>query len=105
MPSSAGLDVILSVVTCCIYYIYLQYKWGKLVDSARRRYDLMPRDDSALFVVLAFFNLSVVNYCIIQGQLNEDLGPVANSVPPSMSNYESYPYTTVSLDKEDDRNN
>jgi len=84
LPSNAGLDLVLSIVTCGIYFIYLQYKWGKLVDSARRRYDLIPRDDALLFVILTIFSLSIVNYCIIQGQLNEELIPAAESVPIPM---------------------
>ena len=80
-PSNAGLDIILSIVTCGIYFIYLQYKWGKMIDSARRRYDLIPRDDSLLYVLLAILGLSIVNYCIIQSQLNDDLIPAAESVP------------------------
>lgn len=89
LPSNAGIDLVLSIVTCGIYFIYLQYKWGKLIDSARRRYDLDPRDDAMLFVLLAVFNmftgfLVLVNYCIIQAQLNEELIPAAESVPRAM---------------------
>jgi len=85
-PSNAGLDLVLCIVTCGIYFIYLQYKWGKMVDSARRRYDLIPRDDSMLFVILALCSiftgfLYIVNYCIIQSQINEDLIPAAESAP------------------------
>ena len=84
-PNTAGMDVLLSLVTCGIYFIYLQYKWGKMVDLARRKYNLVPRDDSMLFVILAIFGLSIVNYCIVQSQLNEDLIPAAASAPISMN--------------------
>ena len=80
LPNNAGMDVILSIITCGIYFIYLQYKWGKMIDSARRRYDLYPRDDSLLFVILAIFGLSIVNYCIIQSQINDDFAPLVRSV-------------------------
>ena len=79
--NNTGMDLILGIITCGIYFVYLQYKWGKMLDSARRRYDLYPRDDSWLFVILDIFGLSVVDYCIIQSQLNEDLIPLADSAP------------------------
>jgi hypothetical protein len=77
--SQAGLDIILSIVTCGIYFIYLQYKWGRMLDDARHRYELYPRDDAWLFVVLAIFSLSIINYCIIQSQLNEDFVPLIDT--------------------------
>ena len=84
-PSSAGVDLILTIVTCSIFLIYLSYKWGKMIDSARRRYDLYPRDDALLFVILSIFGLDIINFCIIQSQLNEDLVPAAESTPIFMN--------------------
>ncbi len=72
--SSAGMDILLSIVTCGIYYIYLSYKLGKLSTRARIRYNLYQKDDSVLFLILAVLGLGVINLCIIQDDLNREIG-------------------------------
>ncbi|MCL2699369.1 MAG: DUF4234 domain-containing protein [Defluviitaleaceae bacterium] len=96
MENKAGLDIILSIVTCGIYFIYLQYKWGKMVDSARRRYDLYPRDDAWLFVILSLFSLSIINFCIIQSQINDDFAPLIDTAVTTAVHY---------AEEDDDRRN
>lgn len=68
--SSAALDIVLSIVTCGIWSIYLGYKMGKLESGAYRAHGLPFRDDSILYVILAIFGLSIINWAIIQSNIN-----------------------------------
>ena len=69
-PSNAGLDIVLSLVTCGIYYIYLSYKLGKLESGAVSAQGRPHKDDSILYLVLAIFGLWIINYAIIQANIN-----------------------------------
>lgn len=67
-----GLTVfLLSLVTCGIYMIYWCYKAGDKVTYIRRRAGA-PVDSNAstLYLILAIFGLALVNYCLIQSELN-----------------------------------
>ena len=69
-PSNAALDIVLIFVTCGIWSIYLGYKMGKLESGAYTAHGLPFRDDSILYVILAIFSLSIVNWAIIQTNIN-----------------------------------
>ena len=68
--SSAALDIVLSLVTCGIWTIYLGYKMGKLESGVHRAHGLPFKDDSILYVILAIFGMSIINYAIIQSNIN-----------------------------------
>jgi len=77
--SSAGVDVLLSFVTCGIYLIYMLYKGGKLESSAYQLYNLPPKDDSVLYLILGIFGLGIVSFCILQSNMNNHLADAVNS--------------------------
>jgi len=78
-PSSAGVDVLLSFVTCGIYLIYMLYKGGKLESTAFTLHNLPPKDDSVLYLILGIFGLSIVSFCILQSNINNQLADAVNS--------------------------
>jgi hypothetical protein len=69
--NNAGLDIILSFVTCGLYYYYLSYKMGKLESATYAARGLPPKDDSVLYLILSLFGLWIVNYAIMQSNLNK----------------------------------
>lgn len=69
---TSGLTVfLLSLVTCGIYMIYWCYKAGDKVTYIRRRAGApVDSNTSTLYLILAIFGLALVNYCLIQSELN-----------------------------------
>lgn len=67
---NAGTDIILSIITCGIYGIYMWYKLGDLLSTYRYENNLSPKNNSILYLVLSLFGLALVNFCIIQSELN-----------------------------------
>ena len=71
-PTSGGLVLVLSIVTCNIYLIYWMYKAGERMNNAKQRRGLPVDSNSGLlYLVLTFFGLSIVSYCLIQSDLNK----------------------------------
>lgn len=68
---SAGMIILLTIVTCGIYgYIWL-YKAGEKVDKIRQMNGESSQDSSLLYLLLAIFGFSIVDYCLIQYELNK----------------------------------
>ena len=65
---TSGIVVfLLSLITCNIYSWYWLYNAGKKsgeIDGVR--------DDSVLYLILAIFGLSIVDYCLIQDKINKN---------------------------------
>lgn len=68
---SGGVALLLTIVTCGIYGIYWAYKMGKIMAAAKEKAGLSSSDNSILYLVLQLFGLGIVNYCLIQSDLNE----------------------------------
>lgn len=68
--TSAGMVVLLSIITCGIYGWIWLYKAGEKVDEIKVRNGNMPSNSSLLYILLAVFGLSIVDYCLIQNELN-----------------------------------
>ena len=68
--ASGGLAIIYTIITCGIYGIYWNYKMGKKLYSAGKIYGKDISDNSVLYIVLAIFGLGIVNYCLMQSDLN-----------------------------------
>jgi hypothetical protein len=62
--TSGGMAFLFSIITCGIYGWYWNYRMGRKMDS------LKGGNHSILFLILAIFGLGIVNYCIMQGELN-----------------------------------
>ncbi len=56
---------LLSIITCGIYGLYWFYKMGKSFAGPT------GTDNSVLYLVLALFGLGLVNYIIMQDQINK----------------------------------
>ena len=73
---SGGKAFLFTLITCGIYGYFWAYKMGKAGALAKSNRG-MPADDNAiLYLLLQFLGLSIVNYCIIQNDLNSMATPV-----------------------------
>jgi len=68
---SGGLAVLLTIITCGLYGFYWCYKMGKMIASAQSSLGLNANDNSILYIVFQAIGLGIVNYCIMQSDLNE----------------------------------
>ena len=68
---SGGMAFLLTLVTCGIYGYYWAYKMGKIVYDAKVKRGLRASDNAVLYLILQLFGLGIVNYCIMQSDLNE----------------------------------
>ncbi|MBR1413289.1 MAG: DUF4234 domain-containing protein [Bacilli bacterium] len=67
---SGGKDFLLSLVTCGIWGVYWAYKMGQATTKAQEKHNLNKTDNSVLYLILQLFGFSIVNYCLIQNDLN-----------------------------------
>ena len=69
--ASGGLSFLYTIITCGIYNFYWNYKMGKKMYEAGKAQNVDIADNSVLYIILAVLGLSIVNYCIIQTDLNK----------------------------------
>lgn len=62
---------LLTLVTCGLYGIYWGYQMGKKMYEAGKIRGKDISDNSVLYLVLSLFGLAIVNYCLIQNDLNK----------------------------------
>ena len=63
--------IILSIVTCSIYLWYWMFTTGKKLDDLNEREGNASSNYGVLFLILAILELSIVNYAIIQNEINK----------------------------------
>lgn len=68
---SGGKALLLTIITCGIYSIYWNYKMGKTLSEAGYKKNLSISDNSVLYLILGLFGLGIVNYCLMQSDLNK----------------------------------
>lgn len=68
--ASGALAIVYTLITCGIYTIYWNYKMGQKMHEAGKRYGIEIADNSVLYLILSIFGLGIVNYCLIQSDLN-----------------------------------
>ncbi len=68
--TSGGIAFLLTLVTCGIYGIYWAYKMGKTISSAKVKNNLPAEDNSVLYLILQILGLGIINYAIMQNELN-----------------------------------
>ena len=68
---SGGMAFLLTIVTCGIYGFYWAYKMGKMMEKAGQNKAINISDNSVLYLVLSICGLGIVNYCLIQNDLNK----------------------------------
>ncbi len=69
--TSGGMVILLTLITCGIYGIYWNYKMGQKIYEAGQRYNKSISDNSVLYLVLSLFGLQIVNYALMQSDLNK----------------------------------
>jgi hypothetical protein len=68
--ASGGLAFFLTLITCGIYGIYWAYKMGELMSIAQQKRNLPVKDNAIIYLILEIFGLAIVNYILIQNDLN-----------------------------------
>jgi len=68
---SGGVVFLLTLVTCGIYGIVWFYNAGKRMFNAGQRYNVQISDNSTLYLILSIFGLQIVDYCLVQADLNK----------------------------------
>ena len=68
---SGATAFLLTIVTCGIYGIYWNYKMGKLLYQGKQNVGLHASDNSVLYLILGLFGAGIVNYCLMQSELND----------------------------------
>ena len=68
-----GITVLLlDIVTCGIYGLYYMYKAGEKVTAIKQSRGIPTGgNESILYLVLQIFQLGLINYCLIQSELNQ----------------------------------
>lgn len=70
-PNFTGVKAFLfTIITCGIYGIYWYYKMGKEMYEANQKKGIAASDNSLLYVILGIFGLGIIDYCMIQNELN-----------------------------------
>lgn len=69
--TSGGMVFLLTLVTCGIYGIYWAYTAGKKVSYITQKYSGIATDNSIVYLILALFGFSIINYALIQNELNK----------------------------------
>lgn len=67
---SGGTVFLLTLVTCGIYGIIWFYQCGKRMHEAGKKYGMEINDNSVMYLVLNLVGFSIVNYCLVQSDLN-----------------------------------
>ena len=67
---SGGKAFLFTIITCGIYSFFWTYKMGKNIYRAQVARDVPASDNSVLYVILQIFGLGIVNYCLIQNDIN-----------------------------------
>ena len=67
---SGGKAFLFTILTCGIYGIYWSYIMGKSLLDIKTKRNLVAEDNSVLYLILQIFGLGIVNYCLMQNELN-----------------------------------
>lgn len=68
---SGGKALFFTIITCGIYGIYWNYKMGKTIFDAGCKKNIVLSDNSIVYLILSIFGLGIVNYCLMQNDLNK----------------------------------
>ena len=69
--TGGALSLIFTLITCGLYGIYWHYQMGKKLYDAGVKNNVAISDNSVLYLILSLFGLGIVNYCLIQNDLNK----------------------------------
>jgi hypothetical protein len=69
--TSGIMAFVFSLITCGIYGLYWYYKMGKKMFDAGQKHGVAISDNSLIYILLGVFGFGIVNYCLIQNDLNK----------------------------------
>lgn len=70
--TSGIMVLVFTIVTCGIYGLYWYYKAGtKVAEIQRRTTGYGDSNSGILYLIIALIGFGIVNYCIIQSELNK----------------------------------
>ena len=69
--TSGGTVFLLTIVTCGIYSFVWLYQAGQRLFRAGQKYNMQISDNSVVYLLLCIFGLGIVDYCLIQSDLNK----------------------------------
>ena len=69
--ASGGLAFLFTLLSCGIYGYYWAYKMGELMKTAQEKNGLEIKDNAVLYLILQIVGLGIVNYALIQSDLNK----------------------------------
>ena len=69
--ASGGMAFLFTILTCGIYAIYWNFKMGQKLFNAGKKYNKPIGDNSIFYLILSLIGFSIVNYCLIQSDLNK----------------------------------
>ena len=70
--------ILLTLVTCGIYGFYWWYQNGQLMEQANEKKGIKGNSNAILYLILAIFGLSIVNFIIAQVDINKYATPANN---------------------------
>lgn len=70
IENHAVRDVLLIPFTCGLYFIYISYKFGKMLSAIYKKYNVPSQDNSIIFTILTISSLSIITFAIVQDNLN-----------------------------------
>lgn len=77
---SGGTAFLLTLITCGIYGYYWAYQMGKETTTAQANRGMNAADDKAiLYLILQLLGLGIINYALIQSDLNQMATPAQNT--------------------------
>ena len=68
---TGGKAFLFSLLTCGIYSIYWNYKMGQELYQAKQKRNMNASDNSVLYLILSLVGLGIVNYCLMQDEINK----------------------------------
>ncbi len=69
--TSPGMVLLFSIITCGIYTLYWYYRAGEKINRLHQRNNDPSGSLHILYLVLGIFGLGIVNYALIQSELNK----------------------------------
>ena len=68
---TGGMAFLFSLLTCGIYTYYWNYKIGQKMYQAGQMHGKDIADNSVIYLILSLVGFGIVNYCLIQSDLNK----------------------------------
>lgn len=73
------LDIIFTFITCGLYGFYLWYKVARLHSEINENHNIKSVNNMLLYIILYFFGLAIINYCILQDDINKVCDSINNN--------------------------